>query len=391
MATVLRLRHTGQEITVRDWGEVASVLEKEYAHWQWLLDANFNVGNAANALTSSYQALINQARTLQSQGENLADVGSILAPFLDGNLLHHESENGALILEIRDIAGPRAAGYALAFLRGSIGFDSIRTPEALRGVMLLAFPSMSDATDMETRLRQERENYRSSLKSAIAAVRRGQSEREDRWRAMVHSAKKLGVSQLRKAKDSANQLQKSWMENADSAVASVRQTEATYNTFMGLRAPAAYWEKKSVEHGEAKAIDLTNIKTYFCILIVVLIAAFMAAGYLIYSVHDAKNEPVALYVLISGGLAVLSTIGFWIGRILTKLYLSEHHLKTDAEERRVMIMTYLALVENQAASAEEKTIILNAIFRSTADGIVKDDGPPDVGLQAFASKLLAGK
>lgn len=390
MAVILNLSQINQEITVKDWGEVATLLEREYAHWQWLTDASINIGSAAAILTSTYQHLINQARSFQNIGENLASVNDVLSEFLSGTLLHHESKNGALILEIRDKAGAKAAGYALAFLHGRITLEQVNNPEALRGVMLLSFPDMSNVAAVDAQLRQERENYRSSLKSAIAGVKKAQSAHEGRWRAMVRNAKLLGVSQLRKAKNKATDLQGAWLVQIGEAVADFKQTEDTYKTFMGLRAPADYWEAKSREHGAAKAADLGNVKWYFGILIVVLTTIFIAAGFLIYNVHGAKNEPVALYVLISAALAVLSTIGFWIGRLLTKLYLSEHHLKTDAEERRVMIMTYLALVENGAASPEEKSIILNAIFRNTADGIVKDDGPPDVGVQALASKLLAG-
>ena len=390
MSVTLNLTQTSEKITVKDWREVGSVLRKEYAHWDWLNDNTNNVANAALVITSGYQNLINQAQAYENQGADLAIAENFLSPFLNGPLLHHESANGALILDIKGSAGAVAAAYALAFLQGQVTMDSIRSPEGLRGVMLLAFPDMGVASEIEMTLRHERDRYKSSLKSGIAAVKRGQDEREERWRTMVRNAKRLGVSQLRKARTSAGHLQDDWMEEIANAVREFKQTEEAYKSFMGLRAPAEYWEKKSQEHGAAKTTDLTNVKWYFGGMITVLSVLFVAAGCLIYDVHNAKNEPVALYVLISAGLAVLSTIGFWIGRILTKLYLSEHHLKTDAEERRVMIMTYLALVENGAASPEEKTIVLNAIFRSTSDGIVKDDGLPDVGFQAVASKFLAG-
>ena len=51
-----------------------------------------------------------------------------------------------------------------------------------------------------------------------------------------------------------------------------------------------------------------------------------------------------------------------------------------------MTQTYLALTRENAASETERQIILTALFRNSADGIVKDDGPPDIGLQALISK-----
>lgn len=388
MAVVLTISQIGREITVENWGDVVALLQEEYAHWRWLADDGINFGGAGRSITSAFDQLIQLARNRQNLNDNLADVNNVLDQFLRGPLLHHESEKGALVLGIKEGVGATEAAAAIAFMAGQITLEQVRSPEALRGVMLTAFPDMRTAAEIESRLRRERDNYRSSLRSSIATVEKAQSEREARWKQMVWAAKRLGVSQLRKAKNNAKRLQGGWLAQIGSAVADFRQTEETYKSFMGLRAPAEYWDTKSKEHGTAKTSDLSNVKWYFGILVVVLTALFIASGWLIYHVHDAKNEPVALYVLISGGLAVLSTIGFWIGRILTKLYLSEHHLKTDAEERRVMIMTYLALTENGAASPEEKQIILNAIFRNTSDGIVRDDGPPNVGLQTLASKLL---
>lgn len=101
-----------------------------------------------------------------------------------------------------------------------------------------------------------------------------------------------------------------------------------------------------------------------------------------------NKAPVALYVVISGGLLLLSTIAFWVGRLLTKLYLSEHHLRNDAEERAVMTTTYLALINEAAASDTDRQIILNALFRATPDGIVKDEGPTDASVQGLLTKLL---
>jgi len=78
----------------------------------------------------------------------------------------------------------------------------------------------------------------------------------------------------------------------------------------------------------------------------------------------------------------------WIGRLLTRLYLSEHHLRKDAEERRIMTTTYLALMRKEAAGDQDRQVILTALFRNSSDGIVKDDGgSADLGLSALVSRL----
>ena len=56
--------------------------------------------------------------------------------------------------------------------------------------------------------------------------------------------------------------------------------------------------------------------------------------------------------------------------------MSQLHLWNDAEERVTMVETYLALREGGAASDREMELALPALFRNSADGIVKDDVTP---------------
>ncbi len=83
----------------------------------------------------------------------------------------------------------------------------------------------------------------------------------------------------------------------------------------------------------------------------------------------------------------MAALIFWIGRLFTKLYLSQHHLLQDAEERAVMTTTYLALTHENAASDEDKKIILGALFRPTADGLIKEDGPSELTLAGALSRI----
>ena len=82
----------------------------------------------------------------------------------------------------------------------------------------------------------------------------------------------------------------------------------------------------------------------------------------------------------------MTTIAFWIGRILLRMYLSGHHLATDAEERRTMIMTFLALAKSKSVQDADRNLILTALFRPGSDGIVKDDAAPEVS--ALVASLL---
>jgi hypothetical protein len=84
----------------------------------------------------------------------------------------------------------------------------------------------------------------------------------------------------------------------------------------------------------------------------------------------------------------MTTVAFWIGRIILKIYLSERHLATDAEERRTMVMTYLALTRSKKLVDDDKKLIFPAIFRSGADGIVKDENSPDTAFAALVASFI---
>jgi hypothetical protein len=85
----------------------------------------------------------------------------------------------------------------------------------------------------------------------------------------------------------------------------------------------------------------------------------------------------------------ITSIVFWAGRILTRLYLSELHLGIDAQERAVMAQTYLALTAEGTVGEEQRSLVLAGLFRGTSDGIVRDDAAPDLGLAALVSRLAS--
>ncbi|WP_425487836.1 DUF6161 domain-containing protein [Microvirga lupini] len=60
----------------------------------------------------------------------------------------------------------------------------------------------------------------------------------------------------------------------------------------------------------------------------------------------------------------------------------------DAEERATMVKTYLALTEKHAADEKDRALVLASLFRPTTDGIVRDDGAPDMSPAALLSKVL---
>jgi len=79
-------------------------------------------------------------------------------------------------------------------------------------------------------------------------------------------------------------------------------------------------------------------------------------------------------------------VAIWLVRVLAKIMLSNIHLRTDADERRVMILTYLSLLRRENAITEEdRKVILQTLFRPSATGIIKDDNLPTFLWDKFTS------
>ena len=78
-----------------------------------------------------------------------------------------------------------------------------------------------------------------------------------------------------------------------------------------------------------------------------------------------------------GSVLAITMMLVWFVRILVRIFLSNLHLAKDADERRTMLSTYIAMVRGgKAFKDEDLRLILEPLFRPTADGIVKDEAMP---------------
>ncbi|MBP8306372.1 MAG: hypothetical protein KAY46_03855 [Burkholderiaceae bacterium] len=146
--------------------------------------------------------------------------------------------------------------------------------------------------------------------------------------------------------------------------------QSQFRTGQALRAPVEYWTKKAAEHKDAAQNWLGASIGGFLILVV---AVGLSAALWVYP-DGVKMADFANW----GRVAVLTTMAFaivWLLRLCIRLYLNRSHLATDAEERATMAQTYLALLDaDKELSTESRHLILQALFRPTADGFVKEEG-----------------
>ena len=199
---------------------------------------------------------------------------------------------------------------------------------------------------------------------------RAQKEALDRWQDDVRTA-------IRETGHSAKE-----------AIDEINTVKELFRTQMGLQAPVQYWTEKAASHRKLASKYRGTLVWLGLLSLIACVSAYGGVFYVILREHIDIGNSISLALLSFGGLALLTTAALWVSRILTRLYLSQHHLSIDAEERATMVTTYLALMNNNAATDTDRAIVLAALFRPTADGIVKDEAPPMASPAAFLSNLV---
>jgi hypothetical protein len=95
---------------------------------------------------------------------------------------------------------------------------------------------------------------------------------------------------------------------------------------------------------------------------------------------NPKHWQLAVFVV-----AVFFSV--WVIRILVRLFFSHLHLAADAAERRTMILTYLSMArEGTQFAPDDKTLIVQHLFRTASDGLVKDDAAPPTLIELLTRK-----
>ncbi|WP_296597544.1 DUF6161 domain-containing protein [Phenylobacterium sp.] len=403
-ALEIDLGELGGSYRFRSLDQFLAWIEQERTRWSWLNEVqgrdNFGlmnfIGGRLNYLRDQSQAAI-------SQGQRLPDlvhmVNQVYVADQGNRILHSEGDYGRRVLDIFEAEGPFAGSAAYAVATNRANLANVGNLAQITGALLVAAPSLIRSDVVSRQLTQERRNLRDRTDRLLdkledEAGQRWVQHRDDRLRGRK-VARRWAKRQFGKWRSQMD----TWLRGAVGAQADFAQARettkaefdnlrATFLEFMRLQAPAQYWSDKAARHKTAEDNARRRLYVFFPLLAAGLTLAFVLVAVLLLE-HPPGPAATPLYFIISAGLGTLAGVSFWVGRLLTKLYLSEHHLRVDAEEREIMTTTYLALTKDQAADEKDRQIILTALFRTTPDGIVKDDGMADGTIAALLARLIS--
>jgi len=385
----------GSQLIFNSFDEIDAWLESERKALKWLEDggqaAGGEVENFRNTRQSRYTTVRKRLDAWRANPEHENARQAFYNAFT--NLISDHTYVGSNHPFVRigsDVAlkdGPVAASAALGAL---LGIPCNPNLETIKGI----FGAITRRDGIEPTSPQL---VSEAIRALNASATKKQAEKAAEWDKLKHNA----TSQLQDTK-AAFERQTSGVDEkiaatleringeVSNALFNIEATDASYKTQMQLRAPVEYWSKKAQTHKDA--IDGWSGSRVRLIVFAVLgsvglvgMLLWLAVNAVSYA-ENAKGD-TAIYLKFAAIGAIVTTIIFWVGRVLLRIYLSDRHLLTDAEERVAMIKTYLALSNDGKVEAVDRALILAPIFKSASDGIVKDDGP-DASVAGTLAKLL---
>lgn len=163
----------------------------------------------------------------------------------------------------------------------------------------------------------------------------------------------------------------------------------TYDAFIGQLATETavkLWSARSVAHETRyRAFRKWTIGFGLAGLAITIVWIFAGFAFARWVFPEDSTAQLASYT--AGSLA-LFTLFVWGLRVLIRSMMSEDHLSTDASARSALAHTYLALTKEQAATPEDRAIILASLFAPVSDGLVRDDGMPAFSPASMAAQVL---
>lgn len=371
-------------------------VQAEINAWSWLWTAHSAAGTLGpeqfqrfhtplRGLTNSLSAEMEVGS--QPYREVRRSFGTAFDPPHQYSLPPHRSKKGERIFAVKDSLGVDIGRWALRLEKGTGNFAEAKNADDVAAIIAAATFNETAWGEVGASLRQERGRYRAEITKLESRVRQLEDERSAERRRSAAHVRALTRRLLRSSEARWKKSELVVSGRMSEAISNLARTDDTYKRQMALLAPVLYWKEKAKTHAIWESVYAALCIGYFGgAAWTILLTARNAIGFL--KALTGQNLASA-YVITGGALLGGTTLLFWLGRVIVKLFLSEHHLRTDCQEKAVMTQAYLSMDTNERFSEADRAIVLASIFRSSPDGIVKDEGPADIAGTAVLAKLLS--
>jgi hypothetical protein len=380
----------GRRFSFRSIDEIESWISQQKSFWDWFLRPRFELGPGVENLRMSYVNAFNNMNTRlnewrqKPQDEAAASrLHAVIQQTYEGTSKivladHPWATSAKQIADSNVIAGASALA---TFADVPVEVDS---RSAVEGIVeaILARDGIS---------KKSPQLVFQTISKFVGEGEQKIKQGVDEWRRLSDEASRSTEASNSASAQQRKELAQQWFtlserinRGVEAAVQSIQKTENTYKEQMHLQAAVDYWTSKADVHRKAERASRRLLVRYTLIaplgLIAFLVGLSVAVGVM-------GSADTGAYIKFGAIGAIATTIALWIARVLLRIFLSERHLLTDAEERITMIKTYLALANESKVDAADRALVLAPLFRSAADGIVKEEGP-DASLAGIIARAV---
>lgn len=389
---VLRIKRDGlEDLSFSNPDELDKWNEDERAFWVWLGKVpilSATIARVHSEFGSSIGAYVRNWR--DSSGDRhgnqvrlektFQEIEDSFTRFTASWGIFKGSPEANFIEEIRIKYHEMRAGGAYA---GLVSIE-VRTYDSINTTFL---HGIQDAHDFMLGSKQTGENYEKVLNTLKTAYSKELSEQQESARGRSADFSKIQdafVEYSRKAASDQKDTETGRVDQFAKLLTSCnekwRTLETTYDKQLALQKPVRYWADKQKKHTRQAWI-------WGVLSSVAGVAAAVGFGYFVFWMLSQLKPNEAPKSWQFGLLFTAVFFVVWFLRLLVRLFLSNHHLATDADERRLMILTYLAMSrQGEKLEAKDRELILQHIFRSASDGLVKDDAAPPLLAELLSRK-----
>lgn len=378
----------GDQVRISTFQELSEWNTKEFNFWKWLQNARpasaqtySEHENFRNQVNSHVEAWRQHQDNLQHLPNVLNGLGNVFDTFYcKRRIFHSTAPESAFIMKIAAERGDAAAaGAYLALLHAPIITNSPMQSDFVAG--LFEGFLFSREIDWTASAHQEVLNR---LKNQYAG---NISHQDTRFREIetVNAGLNTAFDAALKAKTEAlNKLHGEqgveFKKLIDDHVAKLTAIEKTYDQKLALQKPVKYWQTKENYHAK-------RAKWFGVAAFVSTAALAVGMGFLVHWIFANLTPTENPQHWQVGLLVIAAFFSVWFVRILVRMFFSHHHLATDCAERRTMILTYLAMSREGAEfTKDDKKLIVQHLFRSASDGLVKDDAAPPTLFELLTRK-----
>jgi hypothetical protein len=381
----LDLGGNGGRFAPTSLSEATEWIQRELAAWSWTY--NISGGNHDQSIRealsqlNSAQSQVNQAEQYREANPQhyaqilLGIAATITDVFVHRKLPHTSSPIFKRLEAYRTEAGDLAATFFVCVhVPPSQGYhpqpQSLQSWRGLLDGFLDRYPPASIVSSKLRASEASFEELRSRVEAMIGEKTTTLDSLHRDYQTNADSIATTLASQVKDFSDAQTERSTGFETLLGEHKTELANLRRTFREEMSLRAPAEYWTSKRTTH--LWIAGITGILSFASIAVCGAFLVGEINSLMAKSVSGSTPENWKIAILI-----LISLFAVWAVRLVVRLFLSHTHLTTDAAERVVMLKTYLSLLEGDSlASADDRQLILQAIFRPASDGIVKDEAVP---------------